>query len=83
MEVIQDGLHLRLRSERKKLGYTQVDFAKLIGISTVTYQQYERGEYEPKISVLNKLGKLGCNVHLILFGQNIGQESQKTLIESR
>ncbi|MDO8713704.1 MAG: helix-turn-helix domain-containing protein [Polynucleobacter sp.] len=83
MQLIQDGLGLRLRAERKRLGYTQVELAKLAGLSIVTYQQYERGEYEPKLNVLNKLGKLGCDIHLILFGAQIEQEPQKTLIASR
>lgn len=68
MQLIQDGWGSRLRAERKRLGLTQALLAQQAGISTVTYQQYEREDYEPKLSFFNKLNDLGFDVHLLLFG---------------
>ena len=68
MELIPKGWGSRLRLERKRLGHTQADVASLVRISTVTYQQYEREEHEPKLTFLNKLNELGFDVRLIFFG---------------
>ena len=40
---------LKLRTER---GLSQKELAKEVGISTLTYQRYEYGEREPKLSAL-------------------------------
>ena len=48
MDLIPKGWGSRLRAERKRLGYTQVEFARLTSVSTLTYQQYEREEYETR-----------------------------------
>lgn len=69
MELIPKGWGSRLRLERKRLGHTQADVASLVRISTVTYQQYEREEHEPKLTFLNKLNELGFDVRLIFFGE--------------
>ena len=69
MELIPKGWGSRLRAERKRLGRTQADVANLVGISTVTYQQYEREEHEPKLTFLNKLKELGFDARLIFFGE--------------
>jgi transcriptional regulator with XRE-family HTH domain len=69
MELIPKGWGSQLRSERKRLGHTQADVASLVGISTVTYQQYEREDHEPKLAFLNKLNELGFDVRSIFFGE--------------
>ena len=68
MQLIQGELNVRMRAERKRLGYTQVELARLANVSTLTYQQYERGEHEPKVGFINTLGNLGCDVNFLLFG---------------
>ena len=32
---------------RKKIGYTQVDFAKLLGVSIASLRRWEKGENNP------------------------------------
>ncbi len=81
--LIQEGWGARLKQERKRLAYTQAEIAKLSGVSVVTYQQYEREEFEPRLGYLNQLDRLELNMRFILFGEEIEQGSQKTLIESR
>jgi transcriptional regulator with XRE-family HTH domain len=51
---------LKLRTER---GLTQADVAKAIDIRTLTYQRYEYGEREPRLS---KLIALADFYHLTL-----------------
>ena len=51
---------LKLRTER---GLTQADVAKAIDIRTLTYQRYEYGELEPRLS---KLIALADFYHLTL-----------------
>lgn len=44
-----------LKQAREARGYTQVEAAKLIGISTDTLENYERGKSYPDIPVLRKI----------------------------
>ncbi|MCI9444098.1 MAG: helix-turn-helix transcriptional regulator [Oscillospiraceae bacterium] len=41
-----------LSTLREQNGLTQKEIAKELGISTLTYQRYEYGEREPKLSAL-------------------------------
>ncbi len=44
-----------LRKRRKALGLTQMDLARLVGVSLVTIQTWERGIGTPKPENLEKL----------------------------
>ena len=66
--LIQEGWGARLKQERKRLAYTQAEIAKLSGVSVVTYQQYEREEFEPRLSYLNQLANLDVDIHHVMFG---------------
>ncbi len=67
--LIQEGWGARLRQERKRLAYTQAEIAKLSGVSVVTYQQYEREEFEPRLGYLNQLANLEVNMRFVMFGE--------------
>ena len=71
MDLIPKGWGSRLRAERKRLGHTQVEFARLTGVSTLTYQQYEREEYEPRLGYLNQLANLEVDIHFVMFGDSV------------
>ena len=43
---------------RKKRGLAQIDVANAIGVRVLTYQHYEHGEREPKVSKLIALADL-------------------------
>jgi transcriptional regulator with XRE-family HTH domain len=58
----------RLREERKRLGLSQTDFARLAGVHLNTQSRYEKGEREPDSSYLETLGKKGVDVNYVLFG---------------
>lgn len=59
---------LKLRGKRVEHGYTQADFAKLIGISLYAYQTKERGHVEFRMSEINTILKLlNCTYEEIFF----------------
>jgi transcriptional regulator with XRE-family HTH domain len=58
----------RLREERKRLGLSQTDFARLAGVHMNTQSRYENGERGPDSSYLEALGKEGVDVNYVLFG---------------
>ena len=66
--LIQEGWGARLRQERKRLAFTQAEIARLSGVSVVTYQQYEREEFEPRLGYLNQLANLEVNMRFVMFG---------------
>ena len=45
----------RLKECRKNIGKTQLDVACDLGLTERGYQNYEIGNYEPKMGTLNKL----------------------------
>ena len=58
----------RLREERKRLGLSQTDFARLAGVHLNTQSRYEKGEREPDSSYLETLGKKGVDVGYVMAG---------------
>lgn len=45
----------RLRFERERLGYTELQIAQLLGIPLETYQRFEAGETDPGIFRMPRL----------------------------
>ena len=59
---------MTLRMTRELLGYTQEKAAKLIGVSTDTLGNYERGKRSPDIPVLRKIEEVyGIPYDRIIF----------------
>ena len=75
---IQEGWGARLKQERKRLAFTQAEIAKLSGVSVVTYQQYEREEFEPRLGYLNQLANLEVSIRFVMFGES-GKPRASTL----
>lgn len=40
---------------RKKIGYTQVDFAKLLGVSIASLRRWEKGENNPSPLAIERI----------------------------
>ena len=51
---------MSLKQIREKSGYRQLDIAKYLGVTQVTYHRYESGEREPSIEQLKKLSAFFC-----------------------
>lgn len=71
----------RLRKIRESLGYSQEQFASVLGISTSAYKKVE--SYERQISLTN-LKKVHEELHVstdyILFGEKVGVEDAWELV---
>lgn len=62
----------RLKKERKRLGYSQAEFAEKLGVHRNSQSRYEAEEREPETSYLNALGKIGVDVSYVMTG--VGEE---------
>ena len=58
MSEIPSGMKLSLKTAREIKGLKQSEAAKLIGVSTDTLGNYERGKSYPDIPVLRKIEEL-------------------------
>lgn len=65
----------RLKSERKRLSYTQAEMAKRCGISREIWCRYEQGCGLPGSEVLQSFLKAGGNVHFVLSGAFPAEET--------
>ena len=57
-----------LKTARELLGYTQEEAGKLIGVSTDTISNYERGKSYPDIPILRKIEEVyGIPYNRLIF----------------
>lgn len=71
-----------LKSLRKKSGYTQQEFASVLGISASAVGMYEQGRREPDQKLLLKMAQtLGVSVDRLL-GEEINEMELGEMIES-
>lgn len=61
----------RLREERKRLGLSQTEFAKAVGVHLNTQSRYEKGEREPDTAYLDAIRRAGVDVPYVI-GPNAG-----------
>ncbi|MCD8339444.1 MAG: helix-turn-helix transcriptional regulator [Burkholderiales bacterium] len=56
----------RLRSERERLGYSELQIAQLLGIPEDTYKRFETGEADPGIFRMPRLSAIGFDVLYVI-----------------
>ncbi len=66
----------RIREARKALGWTAAESAKRAGLARTSWEKYERGEAEPKASVLLFLASHGIASEWLLSGQGAMMSNQ-------
>lgn len=76
---IVPGLHHRLRRERERLGLSQEEFARQLGITRVTQNYYENGSREPGLGYLSAFGQNGGDLLFLLFAEESGTEYAEIL----
>ena len=59
----------RLKSERKRLGYTAKQIAQLMGVTLDVYATYETGQGDPGVYRLPRLSACGFDVLYILTAE--------------
>ncbi|MBN8518744.1 MAG: helix-turn-helix transcriptional regulator [Candidatus Accumulibacter sp.] len=62
----------RLREERKRLGLSQTEFAKAVGVHLNTQSRYEKGHTEPDMAYLEAISQAGVDVVYVLSGMARG-----------
>lgn len=60
---------IRLRSERKRLGLTQREFAHLGGVEAGAQIRYEKGERLPRVGYLEAVSAVGVDMAYLLTGR--------------
>lgn len=71
---IVPGIAARLRRERERLGVSQEEFARRIGITRATQNYYENAAREPGLSYLSSFGQNGGDLQYLLFADEDGHE---------
>ena len=67
-ELIPEIGFFTLKTARELLGYTQEEAGKLIGVSTDTISNYERGKSYPDIPILRKIEEVyGIPYNRLIF----------------
>lgn len=69
----------RLRTERERLGYTELQIAQLLGVPLEVYQKYELGQEDPGIFRLPRLNDCGFDILFIITSERhnpIEEESE-------
>ena len=59
----------RLRAERERLGYTELQIAQLLGVPLQTYQKYEEGQEDPGIFRMPRLNDCGFDILFIITSE--------------
>lgn len=72
-DKIPKGFGSRLKSERKRLGLNQEDFATKIGIKRFTQYQYEAEINSPTVRYLEKAIEIGVDLAYIIFDVRMEQ----------
>lgn len=60
----------RLRAERARLGYTQVQLAEALGVAERAIKNYEQDRNAIRMLILEKLGRLGFDIDFLIFGND-------------
>lgn len=59
----------RLKEERERLGYTELQIAQLLGVPLDAYQRFELGESDPGIFRMPRLYSIGLDVLYIITAE--------------
>ena len=59
----------RLRTERERLGYTELQIAQLLGVPLEMYQKYELGQEDPGLFRMPRLNDCGFDILFIITSE--------------
>lgn len=62
----------RLQGERKRLGFTQADFAQIGGVTRSTQVTYENGSRAPDVEYLGRVARHGVDVLYVITATRVG-----------
>jgi len=70
--VVMSTVGSRLKDERKRLGFSQEEFAATAGITRRPYTEWESGNTSPTAFQLAALAEVGADVLFIITGEREG-----------
>lgn len=68
MDIERSDIAIRLAEERGRLGISQGEFCRLLGIATETLRRYENGQREMGAEFVAKAATVGVDVQYLLLG---------------
>ena len=71
-----EPLGSRLRKERKRLGLTQIAFARIGGVEPNAQSHYESGHRSPKADYLQRVCDAGVDMHYLFSGGAVRADPQ-------
>lgn len=74
-EEMKVQLSNRLCSERKRLGFEQVDLQDELGIALATISRYENAKRLPDLGIAKQLSDLGYDMAYVITGRRLGEQS--------
>ena len=83
MEKRRRGFGERLRTERERLGYTELQIAQLLGVPIEQYQLYEEGKEDPGIFRMPRLNDCGFDVLFIITSERHNPVQEESELLSR
>ena len=83
MENRRRGFGERLRTERERLGYTELQIAQLLGVPIEQYQLYEEGKEDPGIFRMPRLNDCGFDVLFIITSERHNPVQEESELLSR
>jgi len=78
--INENSFGYRLKIYREKLGFSQIELAKIFNITDRTISNYENNLGEPKLSFLKKILELGMDINWLLTGEYQSLSSIQSLI---
>lgn len=79
---MQTSFGQRLRSERERLGFNQLDFAELGGIKRSSQILYESGRRVPDVRYLERIKGAGVDLIYLVTSQHYVQATKDALVIS-
>ena len=66
-----------LRARRRELGMTQLDLARVVGVTPAAISYWEKGEYHPSYKASSKIAKaLGMSERDLFYPQDETEEKE-------
>lgn len=71
-DILRELIGARLKEERERLGYNQIEFAAIGGASNRSQVDWEKGKQVPNAEFLALVADKGVNVNYVITGKSAG-----------
>ena len=82
-EALGIALGKRIAEQRKALGWTQAEFAEMLGVDTITVSRFERGSNLPSLGRLENVANcLNVSIASLLSASSGNTDDQALMIKN-